>query len=259
MSTDQPTIESWGKLAKAPIVEAVLDIDCALPPGRPVADLERAAREAYGDRYPKSRVQLIQQQRLETHGGAPPQLTVQQGIQAFQFLHQDERQLVQVRVQGYSFNRLAPYTTLDDYLPEIQRTWELFVRIASPVEVRGIRLRYINRIVLPMEGGRVDLDQYLRTGPRLPDEESLMLAGFLSQNAAIERNTGNHLITVLTHELQQLETLPIILDITAKSAVQPLNPTNLAEILTRVQSLRDLKNRAFRNTLTSRCLKLFQP
>jgi uncharacterized protein (TIGR04255 family) len=221
--------------------------------------MERAAREAYGDRYPKSRVQLIQHQHLETHEGNPPQLTVEQGIQAFHFLGENEQQLVQVRVQGYSFNRLAPYTTLDDYLPEIQRTWELFVRIASPVEVRGIRLRYINRIVLPMEGSRVDLEQYLRIGPRLPDEESLTLVGFLSQIAAVERNTGNQLITVLTHEPQQLQTLPIILDITASYAAQPQDPNNWAEILARVQSLRDLKNRAFRNTLRSRCLKLFQP
>jgi uncharacterized protein (TIGR04255 family) len=257
--SDEQINESWAKLPKAPIVEAVLDIDCALRPGHPVSDLERPAREAYRDHYPKTRVQLIQQHRIEAQRGAPPQFSVEQGLQAYQFLHDDERQLVQVRVQGYSFNRLAPYTTLDDYLPEIQRTWELFLRIASPVDVRAIRLRYINRIVLPMESGRADLDEYLRIGPRLPDEESLMLIGFLSQNAAVERETGNQLITVLTHEPQQRETLPIILDITASYAVQPLDPNNWAEILARVQSLRDLKNRAFRNTLTSRCLKLFQP
>ena len=47
-------------------------------------------------------------------------------IQSLQFLHEDEKQLVQVMAQGFSFNRLAPYTSLDDYLPVIQRTWELF-------------------------------------------------------------------------------------------------------------------------------------
>jgi hypothetical protein len=86
-----------------------------------------------------------------------------------------------------------------------------------------------------------------------------MLVGFLSQIAAVERSTRNQLITVLTHEPQQLQTSPIILDITASYAAQPLDPNNWAEILARVQSLRDLKNRAFRNTLTSTCLKLFQP
>lgn len=37
------------KLDKAPIVEAVLDIDCDLPPGREITKLEEAAREKLGD------------------------------------------------------------------------------------------------------------------------------------------------------------------------------------------------------------------
>jgi uncharacterized protein (TIGR04255 family) len=221
--------------------------------------LEGAAREAYRDQYPKTKVQLIQHHHLEGRGNAPPKLSVEHGIQAYQFLREDEQQLVQVRAQGYSFNRLAPCSTLDDYLPEIKRTWELFLQVASPVEVRALRLRYINRIVLPTEAGRVDLDHYLKIGPRLPDEESLTLVGFLYQNTAVERATGNHLITVLTHEPQLPEALPILFDITASHAGEPFDPHDWAAILARVQSLSSLKNRAFRNTLTSRCLKLFQP
>ena len=79
-------------------------------------------------------------------------MSVRRGIQALQFLHADEKQLVQVRAQGFSFNRLAPYTSLDDYLPEIERTWHLFVGLASPVQIRVVQLRYINRI--PCRRGR---------------------------------------------------------------------------------------------------------
>ena len=82
--------------------------------------------------------------------GELPALSIKHGVQALQFLQDDERQLVQVRVQGFSFNRLAPYTSLDDYLPEIKRTWGLYVDLVKPVQVRQIRVRYINRILLPM-------------------------------------------------------------------------------------------------------------
>ena len=72
---------------------------------------------------------------------------------------------MQVRAQGFSFNRLAPYSGLDDYLPEIERTWSLYVDLASPVQIRAIRLRYINRILLPLAANTVDLDEYLKIGP----------------------------------------------------------------------------------------------
>jgi hypothetical protein len=50
-----------------------------------------------------------------------------------------------------SFNRLRPYSTLDDYLPEVERTWRVSrTRWASLV--RRIR-PLINRILLPCRKG----------------------------------------------------------------------------------------------------------
>jgi uncharacterized protein (TIGR04255 family) len=84
----------------------------------------------------------------------------------------------------FSFNRLAPYTTLDDYLPEIERAWLLYVDLVSPVQIRVIRLRYINRMLLPMPANQLDLDEFLEIGPRVPDEEKLVcLAFFVSRPA----------------------------------------------------------------------------
>jgi uncharacterized protein (TIGR04255 family) len=162
-----------------------------------------------------------------------------------------------VRAQGFSFNRLAPYTSLDDYLPEIERTWRLYVDLVSPVQVRVIRLRYINRIPVPLSANTVDLDEFLKIGPRLPDEERLVLSGFLSQQAAIEKDTGDQLNLVLTAQPPVNETLPVILDITVASA-EITEPTDWSTILRLVGSLRSLKNRIFVNTLTSKCIELFQ-
>src|ERR1043165_295772 len=121
-------------LAKPPIVEAVLDLDCDLPPGREITELEAAARQKLGDRYPKARGQFIQEHQIEALGEESPKLSVRRRIQALQFLHEDEKQLIQFRPQGFSFNRLAPYSTLDDYLPEIERAWRVFVELASPLQ-----------------------------------------------------------------------------------------------------------------------------
>ena len=186
------------KLAKPPIVEAVVDIDCDMPPTMDLVALEIRAADLFRAQYPKSRTRIVQEHEYKQEVGAVPEVSMRQRIQALQFLHDDEKQLVQVRSLGFSFNRLAPYSSLDDYLPEIERAWGLFVSFASPVQIRAIRLRYINRILLPFTGQRVNVDDYLKLRPQLPDEERLTFAGFLNQYAVVEAVTGNQANVVLT-------------------------------------------------------------
>ncbi len=244
-------------LARPPIIEAVLDLDCDLPLTWNIATVEAASRETYRDRYPRFRTQLLQGFQIEQQAGAEPRLSTQRGIQALQFLTEDERQLVQVRAQGFSFNRLAPYTSLDEYLPEIERIWQLYVELASPVHVRSTQLRYINRILLPLETDRVELNDYIKIGPRLPDEEKLILGSFLNQYVAVEVDTGNQVTMIMTNQAQEQNFLPIILDIAASRA-EVTEPENWDHMLSQIQSLRGLKNRVFQDTLTERCLDLFR-
>ena len=244
-------------LSRPPIVEAVLDIDCDMPPTTEFAALEAPARDRFGSQYPKFRTQFIKEHLIKQEGSAPPEMSVRQGIQAFRFFQDDEKQLVQVRPQGFSFNRLAPYSSLDYYLPEIERTWRLFVELAAPAQIRLIRLRYINRILLPVTAGRVELDDYLRVGPRLPDGLDLTLAGFLHQYSAVQAGTENRVNIVLTAQPQEGDKLPVVLDIEAfKSADQ--DPNDWPSVHADIQSLRVLKNLVFEKSLTTRCVKLFQ-
>lgn len=245
------------RLANAPIVEAVLDIDCDMSPGMDIAALEGPARDLFREQYPKFRKQLLWEHQIKQQGGAPPEMSARQGIQAFQFLHDDEKQLVQVRSRGFSFNRLAPYSSLDNYLPEIERSWGLFVGLAAPIQVKLVRLRYINRILLPMEKGKVELNEYLTISPRVPDEDRLVLAGFLNQYSALETGTGNQVNIVLTAQPQENGSLPVILDIEAFQSGES-EPSDWSSIQSKIQVLRDLKNRLFEKALTKRCLQLFQ-
>jgi uncharacterized protein (TIGR04255 family) len=244
-------------LKNPPIVEAVLDIECDLPTSQQVATLEGPAQERFRDRYPKLRKQFVHEHQIKAEPGQLPELSARHAIQGLQFLQADEKQLVQVRSQGFSFNKLAPYTRLGDYLPEIERVWHLYVDLASPVQIRSIRLRYINRIMLPTKGKSVDLDKYLRIGPRLPDEDSLTFTGFLTQQAMLEKKTGNQVHLVLTAQLPEGENLPIILDNIVLTP-GPESPGNWPWISERIQQLRALKNHIFRRTVTEECLNLFQ-
>lgn len=245
------------KLSHAPIVEAVFDVDCDMPPAFDLAALEGKLQDAFHEEYPKFRTQYLEEFRIEREGDQPSRHSAKRAIQSLQFLQNEGKQLVQVRTQGFSFNRLAPYGTLDEYLPEIERVWCLFTSIASPVQIRIVRLRYINRILLPFANEHVELEHYLKVSPRRPEEEQLQFAGFLNQFAAVEVGTGHQVNIVLTSQPRENDMLPIILDIcVASTETAPLE--NWTWVLAKIQSLRVLKNRIFRNTLTDKCLTLFQ-
>ena len=245
-------------LKSPPIIEAVLDIECDMPPAFHLAALESRAHDTFRDQYPKLQKQLIETHSFVKKGEEPPTISATQGLQAFQFLKDDGRQLVQVRAEGFSFNRLAPYTSLDDYLPEIERAWGLFVGLASPVQVREIRVRYINRLPLPTVEGRVDFDDYLKIGPHLPDEKRLHFIGFFNQHVAVDVETGNQVTIILTMQPPEKDVVPLIFDIDAVARGNA-EPNDWPWILSKLVSLRSLKNEVFANTLTEKCLNLFQP
>jgi uncharacterized protein (TIGR04255 family) len=246
------------KFVHPPIIEAVVDIDCDMPPGQDFAALEQTVRDVFRPEYPKFRKAFVQTHQFEQKPDQPPKMSGQHSIQAYQFLHDDEKQLAQVRAQGFSFNRLAPYTSLDDYLPKIQQAWKLFISVASPVQIRAVRLRYINRIMLPLAAnGAVNLDDYLKIGPQLPDEQRFTLTGFLNQQSAVEFATGNQINIILTGQPIENGKAPVILDITVAGAAKA-EPQNFAWLLGEIQSLRALKNHIFTSTLTEPCQKLFQ-
>lgn len=252
--------ESTIELAHPPIVEAVFDIECDLPPTQDLNNLERPALEVFRDNYPTMQKQFVQQYEVRAAAGTPPDFSAQTGrptISALQFLREDKKQLVQVRTQGFSFNRLAPYAGFEAYSDEIERRWEQYRTIATPVQVTAIKLRYINRLLIPTAEGHVQLEEYLKVAPKVPGEQELTLTGFVQQYSAVDRRTGHGVNVVLTPQRLDHGKLPIILDV-AVSADQKGEPNDWNWIIATIQSLRELKNDIFRRSLTEKCLMLFR-
>ena len=243
-------------LSKAPIVEAVVDIDCEMSTIN-WEDMERRAAIPFLNQYPVVSRQVLNQATLEAAGADEPKVSMSRSLQALRFGQKDGRQLVQVRAQGFSFNRLAPYASLDDYMSEIQRTWRAFVELTTPIQVRAIRLRYINQIPLPLGDGNLDLGDYFTLGPGMPKEENLTFANFLNRFSLVETPTGNQVSITLATNGSVDKVLPVVLDIEATTHLA-VDPADWPPLLDKIQSLRDLKNRVFKNTLTEKCLKLFQ-
>ncbi len=240
-----------------PIIEAVLDIDCVQSPAFDIRRIQNPSRKALAKTYPKLRPIFVQNHRLEATPDEQMKYSVEGRIQGFQFVNRDEKQIVQFRAQGFSFNRLAPYTSLDDYMPQIKKMWLQYSKLVSPVQIRSIRLRYINRILLPLIDGRVNIDDYILNGPRLADSKRLVLTGFLDQYAAIDKLSGHQINSVLTLQPADNDKLPIIFDNGAVS-IKSGDVGDWAWIRTTILELRELKNHIFSKTVTKKCLNLFQ-
>ena len=244
------------KLAKPPIVEAVLDFDCDVPPDKTLKLLEQPARAAFADRYPDVTPRYLREMQVASEQDGTFNSSLQQSLQAWMFRQSDGRQLVQVRQSGFSFNRLAPYEGFAAYLPEIQRVWDLYRELVAPISVQTLRLRYINRILLPLDGGRVDLGVYLTSQPALPAEDRLTLSGFVNQYSATDAVTGHQVAVVLAAQPPEGDNLPIIFD-NAASASGEWDPMDWSALDGVLESLRNLKNVIFFETVKQPCLDLF--
>ncbi|MGQ0765945.1 MAG: TIGR04255 family protein [Gemmatimonadota bacterium] len=232
-----------------------MDIDCDVPIGFSLEELAGSAAARLAPAYPLSRRRY--QYAVKIGLQHPQLLEGESDLEALLFLTTDEKQLVQVRAAGYSFNRLRPYTSFDDYVPEIRRTWNEYRELVRPTKVRKLRMRYINRIMLPASpGGSVELTDYLVVR-RLSDPDSFVLTGFLDHHSAIERASQNVVNTVLTGLPLEGNRFPVIFDNSAE-AVFVTEPDEWPSIEKKLQELRDLTNRVFRTVVTEKCLSLFQ-
>lgn len=243
-----------------PIVEAIVDIDCELPPGTNLLDQETAARDSLRDTYPQMQKRLLQQIQIRQQSKAAPEHELKdEGLDSLIFRSADNRQLTQFRQSGYSFNRLTPYEGMDVYLPEIERTWDNYRVITQPLRIGKIGLRTINRIALPLnaEDG-LNLEAYLKTGPQLPavSGRALSFTGFLNQHQIADAGTGHQANITLAVEGKTEGKLILILDIDTFD-LRTRETLGWAEIAPVIQSLRSLKNELFFNILTKECLNLY--
>jgi len=243
-------------LANAPIVEAVVDIDVEMRPGFVLVDARERLAEAFTDRYPVVKAREFSTPETAVQPGALGTVTSQSGLESLMFIQADEKQLLQARRRGFSFNRLTPYEDFDRYQSEIEARWKQFCAVVEPVRVREIKMRFINRIEIPLDGGQVDLDQYLKVGPRAPDEDEFGFIAFSSRSVMFEKASDIHVVLSLASREPVNNVLPVILDIEATVACE-CDPLDLEAISRRLAMLRLTKNRAFRKSLEDKCLALF--
>jgi len=250
-------------LKNAPIVEAIIDIDCDMPPGFQIEAIKDVADKAFGANYPIKTIQNTFSMQM-TFGSGPSQSDASNPeVHAYRFQSADGKQIVQARANGFTFNRLKPYGSFDEYIPEIKSLWSSYLAVACPILVRTIKLRYLNMIALPVSGKRFEMESYFKICPRIPCEEDLLVNIFANHMLCTDTSTGHTIrlalatLTKIPDGIGKDGDYGVIFDIEVSSQLDS-EPSDWDSIVLMLQEMRILKNRLFVRSLTEQCLKLFQ-
>lgn len=243
-------------LPNAPIREALLDIRVDLPPEFSAIQFKPLHTEVGPKTYPKvvegSKFEANLQ--LDAAGKFSSQDSSATALHAILFFSADERTVAQFRTDGFTLNKLRPYTKWESIFPEAMRLWQLYLRTAAPASVSKVALRYINEFSLPTPVA--SLGRYLHSVPENPPGTPGDIRGYLSRVSTVDEKTN--LASTVTYAVNQDGNgshFRVIFDIdVAFDSVLGTTTNVLTPVFAR---LRQTKNDIFFQSLTDQTLSLF--
>jgi len=182
------------------------------------------------------------------------------GPDGFLFTSSDGQEIVQNRLDGFTFNRLRPYPR--EGWPRVREKaswlWELYLNAVQPTRVIGIVLRYINEINIPSVP--VQLEDYLTEPPRIPESLPQTLEHFLTRIVIPLPEFGDmNAKAIITQALAQPSTpntTSLILDINILTETSM--PADTAAVWQVLDRFRIVKNMIFKASIRPKTEELFQ-
>jgi len=232
--------------SKSPITEAILDIQVEASEGLTLLSL-LGCQDTVREDYPTKR-------ELKAAFTQPAASTTSPGL-GFSFMSLDGKQLFQVRRNGFTANRLAPYSRWQTFSLEARRLWSIFREAAKPTRVTRIALRYINRIDIPTSSA--ELGDYFHTLPELARGMPQSMAGFFMQVLLPLEDVKSSVNIVETIvEPPQPGTVSVVLDLDFFRTVEL--PTTEEELWNFFEVLRMKKNAIFDACITEKTKELIR-
>ena len=149
LKTERFIDETVQHLPNAPIQEALLDIQVVLPPDFAVTTLKLFG-SGLEERFPETqeRIELVQGMQF-TPGGDLQSSATTRSLNGYLFISKTEGKTVQARRDGFTFNKLRPYSKWKDFTEEAKELWGHYESLAKPQKIKRLGLRYINRMEIP--------------------------------------------------------------------------------------------------------------
>jgi uncharacterized protein (TIGR04255 family) len=240
--------------SRDPIIEALLDIRVKLPEEITLTKLE-AFHETLKNRFPEK------QQRVSMESGVKliPESTMplpSGGVVDGYFLRSpDEKKLVQIGLDGFTFNKLKPYKGWEQFYNEARELCNLYFQITTPLKITRIALRYLNRIELPLP--LKDIKEYFLTVPEIAPKLPQSINYFFMR--LVIPNTDIPAVAVINQTLEsptENNRLPVIFDIDVFRDVDYSN--NHTGIWNEFEKLHVFKNEIFFHSITEKTVELLK-
>jgi uncharacterized protein (TIGR04255 family) len=158
--------ESFPHLSKAPITEAIIEIRgrASVPWNEDTicAELKRRLPD-----YPKHRSGRAK--KIQWNLQKEPNVAVENlGWKGIRFTSTDEKQIATFNIDSFALSRLQPYEDWKRFTREAKRLWEIHTKVAHPIEIQRLGVRFINRIELSRE--KIEIRDYFNGfSPAVPE------------------------------------------------------------------------------------------
>jgi uncharacterized protein (TIGR04255 family) len=247
--------EEFPHLVRAPIVEAVIEVRARAQAPWEQRAIAQQITPLLPD-YPKtvSRDQI--QQEIKLGQEQPNLVTRNLGWHGLQFQSADGKHIAWFTRDGFMFSRLQPYQDWSHLFGEAMRLWQVHVRVAKPLEIQRVGVRFINRI--EMEPGSVCYEDYIRLPADRPEGLDVPFTGFfhLDTLAVPGYSLAVNIIRTVQPPQSQNAGVAVILDIDAFSTT----PFKMGqeELEQNLGQMRWLKNKVFYGIIAEKALNRFK-
>lgn len=251
--------ERFPHLSRAPVVEAVIDLRARAESAWEEKDVLAQLKAALPD-YPNRMamrgfsVSFSMNSEQATSGTPVAPATPQDhGWMGIRCTTADGLNIATFNREGFSFSRLKPYDNWDSFSKEAVRLWELHTRLAAPIEVSRLGVRFINRLDVPVSG--LAFEDYFNSLPKPP--VNLGSLGFLFHDILSVPGhpyVTNRIRTFQPPEGENAPTLGLLLDIDV-AMPGPIVPES-GKIAVRLAEMHWVKNQVFFGSVTEKALNL---
>lgn len=241
-------------LVRAPIREALLDVRIGLLPPEVLPILDEMAR-GIPDVERIDEMQAFSEQIHIADGGRTRRVDSSAEALGYRVVSDDGRFVLQLRRNGMTLSRLAPYSTWDEILDRARVLWtEHFSELEFSHATR-LGVRYMNHLRLPHPVH--EIEDYFTSLPRLPQALPQQMTSFLSRVSVWddESQLSAHVTHALLDDVDP-DRIGVALDIDAYSEglVSKTDP-GIWETLDR---LRRFKNLIFFESITERTAERYE-
>jgi hypothetical protein len=173
MPPERPTLDR-PHYTRAPLLEALIDIQVRMLSESSTLALLETIRDEEGG-YTETLPRFQNEVTFPTEGATPVASTRMTG---YQFRNSERQYVMQVRQDGFSLSKLAPYERWEPFCAEAKRLWKRYVRATQPASVtrrepaiKGVMIgpgpnQSLNRIALNLY---LEKWGYMRRHPEVSD------------------------------------------------------------------------------------------